>query len=397
VPSQREKKKKEQDFLDRLPPYQDLDAAMATPPPHRRARALLPASLPRATKTSTPDMTVPLDRRAGARARALLPAALVLLALSAAAALVAPAAAAADAALVQAQATWYTGIYQGFCQSFGNLPPDRFIAAMPTGDTASPPLGAACGECLAVWCRPGRVADASGAVDLDRSDACASATEGVVVQVTDTCSCQYNAQWCCGREPGTGRPTHVDLSQEAFRALAKNGDAGLGLLAIEWAPVSCGLLGQRVTREGLAVAAPVPPPLPTPPLPTPTTPEPTTPPKPIAIAPAPTGPGTPPKRPPVNKPQTPSAAAFAAAAQKLCPTPGLWSQAGEGTQLARSRKRLGRLEQCGGAGASCCAYARPVAAGKRVQGSCYDRPFAGRTCDQGTTCQRKNAWYWQCL
>jgi hypothetical protein len=454
---------------------------------------------------------------------------------SAAAAPAAPAAPrqVASSSLVQGDATWYTGIFAGYCEFFfSNLPADRFVAALPSVSPTTPPIGAACGDCLAVFCRRGVVTDLLGTVNVDRSDACRDENTGIVVKVTDTCSCPFNQMWCCGSGPD-GKPHHVDLSQEAFAALAKNADVGLGVMAIEWGAIPCSFLGQRVTRDGAALPVvppalppapydpvPVPTPAPAPPPPTPppvqrpppvTTAEerpppvvvavPTTPARPPtrpptttttrppskptrptggarptrpnrpnrpnrpAAAAKPTRPPATPARPPVQQPQrpvrpplrparpalrpvmppqrpvrppqrpvrpptqkpttvsnantvsvlqtcinagacaagsplgtsgSPDAVAFEAAAQALCPSPGLWAAASS-TPLALSRKELARFEQCGGAGGACCAYARPIGGGERLQGVCGDAVFAGRTCAAGTTCQRKDAWYWQCV
>ena len=192
-------------------------------------------------------------------------------------------------------------------------------------------------------------------------------------------------------------------------------------MAIEWASVSCDLIGSRVTRASLGGAALVttaevvrPPPAivvvaPTPPKPVVVA---KPPPKPVAAA------KPPPKRPTVAKPVAPAAnkpvalarppagcedgscpapdpAAFAAAAAKLCKTPGLWAQASS-VPLAVSRRELAPNEMCGGAGAFCCAYARLIANGRQVAGSCRDAPFAGRSCGKGTKCVRQDAYYWQC-
>jgi hypothetical protein len=86
---------------------------------------------------------------------------------------------------------------------------------------------------------------------------------------------------------------------------------------------------------------------------------------------------------------------FSAAAQALCPSEGLWAQA-TSVKLALDRKELAKYEQCGGAGAECCSYARPTAGGSRASPACADKPFAGRRCVAGTTCTRVNAWYYQC-
>lgn len=383
-------------------------------------------------------------------------------------------------AITQGDATWYTGIYNGFC-GFGSagLPADRFIAAVRADSSQGPPIGGACGECLAVWCRPAYVSDAYGSFNLDRTTHCQSSTEGIVVRTTDICPCQGNEQWCCGRGLGGVPKNHLDLSQEAFRALIKNGEVDLGILGIEWAPVSCSLLGQRVTREGTVslpapapapvqapppVPAPIPaqvtPPPPAPPVPTPapapaptpapqvTTAEQRPPPAPTTATPTrpqrpttPTATSRPPPPPPAKPVVAPSAvrpprpppsppkpltastsgsisvqqacasqgacpaaaannptAAFAAAAQALCPSDGLWEQAkASGVPLALGREVLEKHEQCGGAGAACCAYARQTAGGSRASPSCADKPFAGRRCVEGTTCSRVNAWYYQCV
>jgi hypothetical protein len=91
-----------------------------------------------------------------------------------------------------------------------------------------------------------------------------------------------------------------------------------------------------------------------------------------------------------------NALAFSAAAALLCPNEDLWLKASTSIPLARNRKALLRGEQCGGAGALCCAFALPLDGGKRAMASCADAPFPGRECVGGTECVRVDEWYWEC-
>eukprot|EP00775_Hariotina_reticulata_P009093 gene9093-9263_t len=50
------------------------------------------------------------------------------------------------------------------------------------------------------------------------------------------------------------------------------------------------------------------------------------------------------------------------------------------------KKVIYKYGQCGGKGGNCADYK-----------NCHDSVFDGFCCEDGSTCQRKNEWYWQCL
>ncbi|PNH06786.1 hypothetical protein TSOC_006810 [Tetrabaena socialis] len=72
-----------------------------------------------------------------------------------------------------------------------------------------------CGRCMEVKCDPTTIGDNYGG-RFDRSWACRDNEASVIVQITDTCPCNYpsnaysNKRWCCGDE------YHLDLSTWAF-------------------------------------------------------------------------------------------------------------------------------------------------------------------------------------
>jgi len=49
----------------------------------------------------------------------------------------------------------------------------------------------------------------------------------VVVKITDTCPCNGNEAWCCGK-PGA----HMDLSNQAFAAVRKGAGWAVRLLVV---------------------------------------------------------------------------------------------------------------------------------------------------------------------
>lgn len=62
---------------------------------------------------------------------------------------------------------------------------------------------------------------------------------------------------------------------------------------------------------------------------------------------------------------------------------------GSGDTPPASAATIARWGQCGGAGADCAAIAGPAA--------CVDASFPGLACASGSTCQRQNPFYYQCL
>ncbi|KAG2497376.1 hypothetical protein HYH03_004534 [Edaphochlamys debaryana] len=85
-----------------------------------------------------------------------------------------------------------------------------------------------CGRCIEVKCNPMTFADGYGE-QLDRQGVCRDTGASVVVQVTDTCPCNYpgnaysNRRWCCGDM------YHLDLSTWAFEKLAEKKWGVIGL------------------------------------------------------------------------------------------------------------------------------------------------------------------------
>eukprot|EP00775_Hariotina_reticulata_P011244 gene11244-11393_t len=140
--------------------------------------------------------------------------------------------------------------------------------------------------------------------------------------------------------------------------LVAGGNADLGVLSVRWRSTTCDTIGVIQLPGGAPVS-------PAGGLPPPVTAGPGTPP---AATPAGTPPGA---TPPAATPTTPAAGA-------LPPPP---PPAAPGTIA------LPPLSQCGGSDDKCDA---PGAA-------CADSPFPGTACTDGFSCQRQNAYYWQCL
>ncbi|PNH06791.1 hypothetical protein TSOC_006808 [Tetrabaena socialis] len=88
---------------------------------------------------------------------------------------------------------------------------------------------------MEVKCDPTTVGDNYGG-RFDRGWACRDNQASVIVQITDTCPCNYpsnaysNKRWCCGDE------YHLDLSAWAFEKLAEPKWGVIGIMA---RPVSC--------------------------------------------------------------------------------------------------------------------------------------------------------------
>ncbi|PNW70515.1 hypothetical protein CHLRE_17g723100v5 [Chlamydomonas reinhardtii] len=157
----------------------------------------------------------------------------------------------------QGRATRYDGpddwwsIHEGSC-GFGYL--DQGVASgwdvAAISDTCDDYSGS-CGRCYEVKCDPASFNDGYGQW-LDRSNVCRDPDRSVIVQVVDSCPCNYptnaysNRRWCCGDM------YHLDLSTWAFEKLAEKKWGVIGLLVRQ---VDCG--------QGPSDPAP-PPPDPTP-------------------------------------------------------------------------------------------------------------------------------------
>ncbi|KXZ46176.1 hypothetical protein GPECTOR_46g245 [Gonium pectorale] len=92
-----------------------------------------------------------------------------------------------------------------------------------------------CGRCVEVRCDPAWIGDNYGG-SYDRTGVCRDPEASVVVQVTDSCPCNYpanaysNKRWCCGDM------YHMDLSAWAFEKLAEK---RWGVIGLVFRPVSC--------------------------------------------------------------------------------------------------------------------------------------------------------------
>jgi len=93
----------------------------------------------------------------------------------------------------------------------------------PAANTAFYANSAACGQCFEVKC--------TGSAYL--ANACVNGS--VIVEVTDQCPCDGNAQWCCGDA------VHFDLSAGAFGKIAKT---AAGVVSTQYRPVTCPVQGQ---------------------------------------------------------------------------------------------------------------------------------------------------------
>ncbi|KAI8464805.1 MAG: expansin [Monoraphidium minutum] len=144
------------------------------------------------------------------------------------------AAATPSAAWHHGRATFYGNgdgysIHHGSCQ-FGQLD-NHDIAAFSDTD---PEFSGSCGSCYEVACEEGRLTDGYGKT-LDRHGACKGGAS-VVVRITDSCPCNYpanyysNKRWCCGDM------RHMDLSWAAFEKIA---DTGKGVVGIKFRRVAC--------------------------------------------------------------------------------------------------------------------------------------------------------------
>eukprot|EP01023_Acetabularia_acetabulum_P026733 TRINITY_DN2534_c0_g1_i1.p2 TRINITY_DN2534_c0_g1~~TRINITY_DN2534_c0_g1_i1.p2 ORF type:complete len:196 (+),score=29.58 TRINITY_DN2534_c0_g1_i1:101-688(+) len=130
---------------------------------------------------------------------------------------------------------WWWTIHYGSC-GYGYLCKDEVtgwdVAALPD---AHPEYWGSCGRCYEVQCNPTWFSDGYGA-SIDRSHACRDQESSVVVQITDTCPCNYptnwysNKRWCCGDM------NHFDLSVWAYEKLAEH---KWGVIGIKYRQVNC--------------------------------------------------------------------------------------------------------------------------------------------------------------
>ncbi|KAI8464138.1 MAG: hypothetical protein J3K34DRAFT_492985 [Monoraphidium minutum] len=351
-------------------------------------------------------------------------------------------------AAAQAQPLTYPSIFQGSCEFFDDVP--LFVAAWPDVQAGYDGI---CGRCFAVECRPAVVRNAPGPwapIELPRTDVCKPDIE-VVVQITDTCPCRGNEQWCCNN-PGP----HLDLSNFAFAELVVDGDVGRGIIGINFREVSCDRIGVLpkgtatpvdggASGESFSTTAPaaVPAAAPAAPAAAPATPTaaPVTPAAPattLAPATTPAAPATP-AAAPAAEPERPAAAA-APEPEPPAPVtgPALAVAPGAGqAQQEMGQQALGQIQPPAQAvigsssnnnnnnnnglqllptlvaplGAALEPVVAPLAPGKPLplfaqcggmRGNCrdelcQDKPFHGYSCANGLGCVRQNRYFWQCL
>ncbi|GMH39983.1 hypothetical protein BSKO_07887 [Bryopsis sp. KO-2023] len=130
---------------------------------------------------------------------------------------------------------WLWSIHEGSC-GYGYIWPDEPLgwdkAAMPD---VHPDYAGSCGRCYEVACDPTLFSDNFNNA-IDRRHVCYDSSQSVVVHVSDTCPCNYpanfymNKRWCCGDMD------HLDLSIWAFEKLA---NAKWGVIGIKYRQVPC--------------------------------------------------------------------------------------------------------------------------------------------------------------
>ncbi|GIM02722.1 hypothetical protein Vretimale_7577, partial [Volvox reticuliferus] len=146
-----------------------------------------------------------------------------------------------DGAWRKARATRYGGqddgwnINEGSC-GYGYLDHDHAtgwdIAAMSDQNWD---FSGSCGRCFEVRCDPTWISDNYGQ-SFDRTGVCRDSEASVIVQITDSCPCDYpanawsNRRWCCGDM------YHFDMSTWAFEKLAEDKWGVIGIIA---RPVAC--------------------------------------------------------------------------------------------------------------------------------------------------------------
>ncbi|KAF8069379.1 EXPA2 [Scenedesmus sp. PABB004] len=100
---------------------------------------------------------------------------------------------------------------------------------------AAPDYKGSCGRCYEIACAPMHLTDGYGQ-GMDRNAACRDPGASVTVMVTDTCPCDYpanyysNKRWCCGDY------MHFDLSSWAFEKL---GERKWGVMGVHYREVPC--------------------------------------------------------------------------------------------------------------------------------------------------------------
>lgn len=117
------------------------------------------------------------------------------------------------------------------------------VAALPDTDPlySGSHTGAQCGKCREVKCRNGWLTDGYGE-SFDRSSVCFDSDASVVVQIVDTCDCNYapnaysNRRWCCGDM------RHMDLSYWAYTKLA---DPKWGVIPTSMRDVPCSYMPRK--------------------------------------------------------------------------------------------------------------------------------------------------------
>ncbi|MEW5307321.1 MAG: hypothetical protein WDW36_009727 [Sanguina aurantia] len=155
------------------------------------------------------------------------------------------------------RATFYGGVGDPWTIHDGSCGYGYIDSNVGTGDfvcaasDCNPDFGGSCGRCYEVKCDSGFVHDNYGQ-SFDRSNMCHDTTESVVVQVIDSCPCNYptngysNKRWCCGDH------YHLDLSIWAFERLA---DTKWGVIPLKVRTVDCGSHPDKMAqlRGGKAV------------------------------------------------------------------------------------------------------------------------------------------------
>lgn len=130
---------------------------------------------------------------------------------------------------------WLWSIHEGSC-GYGYIWPDEprgwDVAALPD---VHPDYPGSCGRCYEVACDPTLFQDNFGNA-IDRRHVCYDSSQSAVVHITDTCPCNYpanfymNKRWCCGDMD------HLDLSVWAFEKLA---NTKWGVIGVKYRQVPC--------------------------------------------------------------------------------------------------------------------------------------------------------------
>eukprot|EP01026_Neomeris_dumetosa_P053047 TRINITY_DN4730_c0_g1_i9.p1 TRINITY_DN4730_c0_g1~~TRINITY_DN4730_c0_g1_i9.p1 ORF type:complete len:413 (-),score=50.89 TRINITY_DN4730_c0_g1_i9:2292-3530(-) len=160
--------------------------------------------------------------------------------------------------LASAQSNWRTGratfygnefwawdIHKGSC-GYSYLCPEEGtgwdIAALPD---MHPDYSNSCARCYEIKCMPSEFQDNYNQ-KLSRTGVCYDPEASIVVTVTDTCPCNYaanyysNKRWCCGDMD------HLDISVWAFEKLA---ELRWGVIGLKYRQVSCDHKPDKVAPE----------------------------------------------------------------------------------------------------------------------------------------------------